>query len=148
MVPSALELPAIVVLFNAPRKLTQVYGMTTALIACMPSWLLRLWVPDAWKVGTNSVRQNLERAVQQCAREPTAHLQTKGELWQAGTPVNAQQLRLLNKNLRHEVKAVEKLDHKRQKLVLKQWEKDELAVAKKSLKENGAKAVVEHRQGS
>ena len=42
--------------------------------------------------------------------------------------MNAQQLRLLDKNLRHEVKAAEKLDHKRRKLVL---EKDELAAAKK-----------------
>ena len=55
--------------------------------------------------------------------------------------MNAQQL--LDKNLRHEVKAAEKLDHKRRKLVLKQREKDELAAEKKSLKENGAK-VVEH----
>ena len=39
-------------------------------------------------------------------------------------------------------------DHKRRKLVLKQREKDELAAAKKSLNENGAKAVVEYRQGS
>ena len=48
MVPSALELPAIVVMFSALRKPTQVYGMTAALIAwlvvealgtgCMGSW--------------------------------------------------------------------------------------------------------------
>ena len=61
--------------------------------------------------------------------------------------MNAQQLRLLDKNLRSEVKAAEKLDHKRRKLVVKQREKDELAAAKKSLKENGAK-VFDHRQGS
>ena len=61
--------------------------------------------------------------------------------------MNAQQPRLLDKNLRSEVKAAEKLDHKRRKLVLKQREKDELAAAKKSLKENRAK-VVDHRQGS
>ena len=148
MVPSAPELPAIVVMFSALRKLTQVYGMTAALIACMPGWLLRLWVTDAWKVGTDSVKQNLVRAVQQCAREPAADLQAEGELWQAGTPINAQQLRLLDKNLRHEGKAAKKLDHKRRKLVLKQREKDEPAAAKKSMKENGAKAIVEHRQGS
>ena len=147
MVPSAPELPAIVVMFSALRKPTQVYGMTAALIACLPGWLLRLWVTDAWGVGTDSVKQNLVRAVQQCAREPAADLQAEGELWQSGTPVNAQQLRLLDKNLRSEVKAAEKLDHKRRKLVLKQRAKDELAAAKKSLKENGAK-VVDHRQGS
>jgi hypothetical protein len=147
VVPSAPELPAIVVMFSALRKPTQVYGMTAALIACLPGWLLRLWVPDAWGVGTDSVKQNLVRAVQQCAREPAADLQAEGELWQSGTPVNAQQLRLLDKNLRSEVKAAEKPDHKRRKLVLKQREKDELAAAKKSLKENGAK-VVDHRQGS
>ena len=147
VVPSAPELPAIVVMFSALRKPTQVYGMTAALIACLPGWLLRLWVPDAWGVGTDSVKQNLVRAVQQCAREPAADLQAEGELWQSGTPVNAQQLRLLDKNLRSEVKAAEKLDHKRRKLVLKQREKDEMAAAKRSLKENGAK-VVDHRQGS
>ena len=147
VVPSVPELPAIVVMFSALRKPTQVYGMTAALIACLPGWLLRLWVLDARGVGTDLVKQNLVQAVQQCAREPAADLQTEGELWQAGTPVNAQQLRLLDKNLRHEVKAAEKLDHKRRRLVLKQRQKDELAAAKKSLKENGAKAV-EHRQGS
>ena len=51
---------------------------------------------------------------------------------------------VLDKNLPHEVKTAEKLDHKRRKLVSKQQEKDELAAAKKSLKDNGAKAVVEH----
>ena len=147
VVPSAPELPEIVVMFHALRKPTQVYGMTTTPIACLPGWLLSLWVPDAWRMGTNSVKQNLVRAVQQCAREPTANLQAEGELWQAGTLVNAQQLRLLDQNLRHEVKAAEKLDHKRRKLVAKQQEKDELEAAKTSLNENGAK-VVEHRQGS
>ena len=93
------------------------------------------------------MKQTLVRAVQQCAREPAADLQAEGEPWQSGTPVNAQQLRLLDKNLRSEVKAAEKLDHKRRKLVLKQREKDELAAAKKSLKDNGAK-VVDHGQGS
>ena len=146
MVPSAPEPPAIVVMFSALRKLTQVYGMLAAPIACLPRWLLRLWVPDAWGVGTDSVKQNLVRAVQQCAREPAADLQAEGELWQAGTPVNAQQLRLLEKSLRHEGKAAEKLDHRRRKLVLKQREKDQLAAAKKSPKENGAK-VVDHGQG-
>ena len=58
VVPSAPEVPAIVVMFSALRKRTQVYGMTTALIAYLP-WLLRLWVPDAWGVGTDSVKQNL-----------------------------------------------------------------------------------------
>ena len=147
VVPSAPELPAIVVMFSALRKLTQVYGMAAALMACLRGWLLRLWVPDAWGVGTDSVKQNLVPAVQQYAREPAADLQADGELWQAGTQVNAQQLRLLDKNLRHEVKAAEKLDHKRRKLVLKQREKDELAAAEKSLKETSAK-VVDHRQGS
>ena len=52
MVPSAPELPAIVVMFIALFKPTQVYGMIAALIACLPSWLLRLWVPHAWGVGT------------------------------------------------------------------------------------------------
>ena len=47
MVPRAQELPPIVVMFNALCRLTQVYGMTTALIACLLGWLLRLWVPDA-----------------------------------------------------------------------------------------------------
>ena len=51
VVPSAPQLPANVVMSSALRKPTQVYGMTPALIACMPGWLLRLWVPDAWKVG-------------------------------------------------------------------------------------------------
>ena len=51
MVPSTPELPAIVVMFNALRKPTQVYGITAAPIACLPGWLLRLWVPDAWGVG-------------------------------------------------------------------------------------------------
>ena len=147
MVPSAPELPAIVVVFSALRQPTQVYGMTVGLIACSPGWWWRLWVPDAWGVGTDSVKQNLVRAVEQCARELAADWQTEGELWQAGTPVNAQQLRLLDKNLRHEVKAADKLDQERRKLVLKQREKDEPAAAKKSLKENGAK-VVDHRQGS
>ena len=147
VVPSAPELPAIVVMFSALRKPTQVYGMTAALIACLPGWLLRLWVPDAWGVGTDSVKQNLVRAVQQCAREPSADPQAEGELWQSGTPLTAQQQRLLDKNLRSEVKAAENLDHKRRKLVLKQREENELAAAKESLKENGAK-VVDHRQGS
>ena len=61
--------------------------------------------------------------------------------------MNAHQLRLLDKNLRHEVKAAEKLDHKGRKLVLKQREKDELTAPKTSLTESGSK-VVEHRQGS
>ena len=112
---------------------------------CLLAWLvvaaLGTWVPDAWGVGTDSVKQNLVRAVQQCAREPAADLQAEGELWQALTPVNAQQLCLLDKNLRHEVKAADKLNHKRRKLVLKQREKDELAAAKNSLKENVAKVV-------
>ena len=95
MVPSAPELSAIVVMFSALRKPTHVWddgstdGMTAALIACLPGWLLRLWVLDAWKVGTDSVKQNLWRAVQQCALERAADLQAEGELWQAGTPVNA-----------------------------------------------------------
>ena len=147
VVRSAPDLPAIVVMFSALRKPIEVHGMTASLLACLPGWLLRLRVPGAWGVGTDSVKQNLVRAVQQCAREPAADLQAEGELWQAGTPVNAQQLRVLDKNLRHEVKAAEKLDHKRRKLVLKQREKDELAAAKKSLKQNGAK-VVDHRQRS
>ena len=147
MVPSAPKLPAIVVMFSALPIPTQVYGMTAALTACLWSWLLRPWVPDAWGVGTDSVKQNVLRAVQQCAREQAADLQAEVEVWQAGTPMNAQQLRLLDKILRHEVKAAENLDHKRRKLVLKQLEKDELAVAKKALKENGVK-VVDHRQGS
>ena len=96
-------------------------------------------------MGTDSVKQNVVRAVQQCAQEPGAELQAEGELSPALMPVNAQQLRVLDKNLRCEVKAAEKLDHKRRKLVLKQWEKDELAAAKKSQKENRAK-VGEHRQ--
>ena len=120
VVPTAPELPAIGVMSSALRKSTQVYRMTSALIACLPGWLLRLWIPDAWGVGTNSVKQNLVWAVQQCAREPAADLQGEGELWQPGKPVNVKQLRLLDKNLRHEVKAAEKLDHKRRKLVLKQ----------------------------
>ena len=83
MVPSAPQLPAIVGMFSAPRKLLQLYGMTTALIACLPGWLLRPWVPYACGVGTDSVKQNLVRAVQQCAREPSADLQAEGELWQS-----------------------------------------------------------------
>ena len=71
-------------------------------------------------MGTDSIKQKLVRAVHQCARGLAADLQAEGELWQAGTPVNAQQLRLLDKNLRHEVKAVAKLDHKTPKLFLKQ----------------------------
>ena len=59
MVPSAPKLPAIVVMFSALRKPTQVYGMTAALTACLRSWLLRLWVPDAWGLGTNSMKQNV-----------------------------------------------------------------------------------------
>ena len=105
VVPSAPQLPAMVVMFRALRNPTQVYGMTAALITCLPGWLLRLWVPDVWGVGIDSVKQNLVRAVQQCAREPATDLQAKGELWQAGTPVNAQHLRLLDKTLRHDVKA-------------------------------------------
>ena len=140
VVPSAPQLPAIMVMFSALRKPTPVYRMTLALIAYLTGWLLRLWVPDAWGVGTDSVKQNV-------VQEPSAKLQAEGDLSQARTPLNAQQLRLLDQNLRHEVKAAEKVDHKRQKLVPKQREKDELAAAKKSLKENGAK-VVEHRQGS
>ena len=135
-------------IFSALCQPTQVYGMTTTLIACLPGWLLRLRVPDAWKVGTDSVKHNLVRAVQQGAHELAADLQAEEDLWQAGALVNALQLRLLDKNIRHEVKAAEKLDYKRQKLVQKQREKDELAAVKKSLKDNGAKAVVEHRQGN
>ena len=56
-VPSAPELPAIVVMFSALRKPTQVHGMTAPLIACLPGWLLRLRVPDAWGLGTDSVKQ-------------------------------------------------------------------------------------------
>ena len=54
---------------------------------------------------------------------------------------------LLDKNLRHEVKGAEKLDHERRKLFLKQREKDELAAAKKLIKKKRAK-VVDDRQGS
>ena len=77
MVPSAPELPAIVVMFSALRKPTQVYGMTAALNACLPGWLLRLWVPDAWGVGTDSAKQDLVRAVQQCARERSSKLASR-----------------------------------------------------------------------
>ena len=104
---------------------------------CMYAWL----VVEALGTGC------MEIGDQQCAQEP-ADLKAEGQLWLAGTPVNAQQLRLLDKNLRHEVKAAEKLDHKRRKLVQKQREKDELVAAKKSLQENGVKAAVEHKQGS
>ena len=89
MVPSAPKLPAIVVMFSALCEPTQVYGMTTALIACFLGWLLRLRVRDAWNVGADSVKQNPVRALQQCAREPTADLQAEGELWRAGTLMNA-----------------------------------------------------------
>ena len=61
--------------------------------------------------------------------------------------MNAQQLRLLDKNLRHEVKVAHKLDHKRRKLVLKERGNGVLAAASKSLKKNVEK-VVEHTQGS
>ena len=53
MVPSAPELPAIVVMFSAFCKPTQVYAMTTTTIACLPGWLLKLCVPDALVVGTD-----------------------------------------------------------------------------------------------
>ena len=142
------KLPVIVGTFSAFRKPTQVYGMTTALMACLLSLLFRLWVPDAWKVGADSVKQNLVRAVHECSLQPTADWQAEGELWQDRMPANAQQLRLLDNNLRHEFKAAEKLDHKRRNLVVKQREKDELEAAKNSVKENCAKAVVEHKQGS
>ena len=89
VVPSAPELPAIVVIFSGLRKPTQVYGMTAALFASLPGWLLRLYVPDAWVLGTDSVKQNLVRAVPQCARDSATDLQAEGELWQAVTPVNA-----------------------------------------------------------
>ena len=86
--------------------------------------------------------------MEQCARKPVVDLQAKGELWRAGLLVNAQQLRLLDKNLRHKIKAAEKLDHNRRKLVLKQQQKHELPAARNSVEENGAKAGVKHTQGS
>ena len=86
VVPSAPELPAIVVMFSALRKPTQVYGMTAALMACLPGWLLRLWVADAWGVGTDPLKQNLVRAVQQCAREPAADLQARRKEEACGSP--------------------------------------------------------------
>ena len=90
MVPATPHLPTVITMFTVHRKPVQVYAMNAALISCMPGWLLRVWIPDDWRVPAGLMKYNFVRVVQQCAKEPSVDLQAEGGLFQSGTPVNGQ----------------------------------------------------------
>ena len=74
-------------------------------------------------------------------------MQAEGGMLQIKTPLDGQQLRMLDKVLRDEVKVTEKQDKKRWKLVAHAREKEHLVAAKKALKQSGSKSV-DHTLGS